>query len=104
MTMQCPFLKEYKVFKLIDNENAAIFKCELGKVLLKQKDLKKKWACGGCTVPLVLENRPCKYLKPRKDFLLRGSSHTWFICELLEINLERPYEFCETYCQHYNPF
>lgn len=103
MTGHCPFLKEYKVLRLIENENRIIFRCELGKVLLKPKDLKEKWACGGCSVPCVLESSPCLYLKPGKDFLFRGSSHTFFICELLEIKLESPGEFCKFYCRHYIP-
>ncbi|TYP59856.1 hypothetical protein LZ11_00012 [Thermosediminibacter litoriperuensis] len=102
MAVHCPFLNEYKVFHLI-NANSVIYRCELGKVLLKQKDLNKKWACGGCIVPWILAGRPCRYLKPRKDFILRGSSQTWFTCELLDISLERPHEFCDAHCQHYIP-
>ncbi|WP_187286561.1 hypothetical protein [Thermosediminibacter oceani] len=54
-------------------------------------------------MPWILAGEHCKYLKPRKDFILRGSSQTWFTCELLDICLERPYEFCDAHCQHYIP-
>ncbi|WP_170240236.1 hypothetical protein [Thermosediminibacter litoriperuensis] len=54
-------------------------------------------------MPWILAGRPCRYLKPRKDFILRGSSQTWFTCELLDISLERPHEFCDAHCQHYIP-
>lgn len=103
MTKKCPFLREYKVLRLIEDESRVIFKCDLGKALLKPRDLNEKWACGGCSVPYVLGNSPCRYIKPGKDFLFRGSSYTFFVCELLDIKLESPEEFCKFYCRHYIP-
>nr|PZN02872.1 MAG: hypothetical protein DIU66_08650 [Bacillota bacterium] len=103
MISKCPFLREYKVLRLIEDESRVIFKCDLGKALLKPRDLNEKWACGGCSVPYVLGNSPCRYIKPGKDFLFRGSSYTFFVCELLDIKLESPEEFCKFYCRHYIP-
>lgn len=94
----CPFLIEFKDIHYFD-VSKVIFKCTLGNVLLKTSDLKEKWACGGCPIPSIMNNRLCNYLKPHKTFFLRGSSKTWFSCELLNIIMENTEEFCHLNCK-----
>ncbi|HHW02742.1 MAG TPA: hypothetical protein GXX35_08030 [Thermoanaerobacterales bacterium] len=98
MKTQCPFLIKYKVIHYI-NMTGTIYKCILGNALLQSADLKKKWACGGCPIPLVINNKPCSYLKPHKIFLIRGSSKTWLSCELLNIVMDSSGEFCHLNCK-----
>ena len=97
MSKKCPFLVKHKR----NNAFGVIHKCMLADTLLRSKDLREKWACGGCSVPKTLGNKPCKYLKPCKNFLIRGSSITWFICDLFNIALNEPTEFCTLHCKAY---
>jgi hypothetical protein len=98
----CPFLIKYKDFQSI-NSSGMIYKCTLANTLLKSGDLDEKWACGGCQVPAVMADRPCRHLKPHKTFLIRGSSQTWFNCDMLNIVMEMPKEFCHLQCNIYDP-
>ncbi|AYO30569.1 MAG: hypothetical protein PWR06_833 [Thermoanaerobacteraceae bacterium] len=100
MKIQCPFLIKYKAIQYI-NITGIIYKCNLGNALLKSADLRKKWACGGCPVPWIINNKPCSYLKPHKTFLIRGSSKTWLSCELLNIVMDSSGDFCHLNCKIY---
>jgi hypothetical protein len=96
----CRYLIKYKDYNSLDF-SGSIYKCALANVLLTLTDLKQKWACGGCIVPQNMNNKPCKYLIPHKYFPIRGSSHTWFSCEQLNIIMDLPAEFCHFNCAIY---
>lgn len=100
MKNNCPYLIIYKKYKSLDSYGI-IYKCTLANALFLFKDLKEKWACGGCIVPQIISNKPCTYLKAHKDFIIRGSSHTWFSCELFNIIMESPMELCNPNCEGY---
>lgn len=102
MIKTCRYRIKYKGFNCLQS-SGIIYKCTLANTLLISKDLNDKWACGGCSVPKIMVNRPCKYLKPHKNFLIRGSSHTWYSCELFNIIMDLPTEFCHTYCKMFEP-
>ncbi|NLZ54335.1 MAG: hypothetical protein GX892_14540 [Thermoanaerobacteraceae bacterium] len=97
MNKSCRYLIEFKSYKSLDSF-AIIYKCVLANALLTAQDLKQNWACGGCIVPQIMDNKPCKYIAPHKLFPIRGSSHTWFSCELLNIVMDLPEEFCHSNC------
>lgn len=96
----CRYLIKYKDYKYT---SGSIYKCVLANALLICNDLEQKWACGGCIIPQIMSNRPCKHIKPHKNFLIRGSSHTWFSCELYNIIMDLPAELCHTHCEGYEP-
>ena len=100
MKKSCRYLIKYKDYKSLDS-SGSIYKCVLANVLLTLTDLKQKWACGGCMVPQIMDNNPCKYIIPHKYFPIRGYSHTWFCCELLNIIMDLPAEFCQSNCVIY---
>jgi len=93
----CRYLIKFKSYKYIDCVGN-IYKCVLANALLTIKDTKENWACKGCLVPQIMENKPCKYLEPHKLFTIRGSSYTWFSCKLLNIVMDLPTEFCHSKC------
>lgn len=99
MKDKCPFLTVHKNFPCLDS-SGTIYRCILADVLLKSGDINKKWACGGCSIPKIMNN-PCRHLKPHKDFQIRGSSNTWFTCELFNVVMISPEEFCQLYCKIY---
>jgi hypothetical protein len=93
----CKFLIKYKEIEILGKKRSVIYKCELGNTLLKSDDLKEKWACNGCLIPWFLSKHHCKYIKPHKSFLIRGSSQTWFSCDLLDVVMDLP-DFCHFNC------
>jgi hypothetical protein len=99
MKKGCPYLARYKEID-IPGEKVVIYKCVLGNTFLKSSDLKKNWACRGCIIPWIINNRPCKHLQPGKNFLIRGSSQTWFSCTLLDVVMDYP-DFCMLKCKLY---
>ncbi|HHV19720.1 MAG TPA: hypothetical protein GXZ27_12940 [Thermoanaerobacterales bacterium] len=103
MKKNCRYQVKYTDFKSL-NSSGGIYKCVLANVLLTLTDLKQKWACEGCAIPQIIDNKPCKYIKPHKFFPIRGSSHTWFSCELLNIIMDLPADFCHTNCAIYEQF
>lgn len=96
----CPFLVKYKDFNYLYN-SGSIFKCTLANALLKPADLKEKWACKGCRVPLIIKKISCHHLKPHKIFVIRGSSKTWLSCDLLNIVMDSSGDFCQLNCKIY---
>ena len=96
----CRYLVKYKDYNAIDT-TGTIYKCKLADTLLTSKDIMERWACKNCSVPIVIKNKPCKYLKPHKSFLIRGSSQTWYSCELFNIIMDVPAEFCHIHCTAY---
>lgn len=99
MKKNCDFLVKHKQFETLVS-CGIIYRCELSGALLMEKDLKEKWACDGCIIPDIAKNSPCKHLKPRKTFLIRGSSLTYFECQLLNIIMDTP-DFCFINCIMY---
>jgi len=93
----CRYLIKFKSYKSLDSIGT-IYKCTLANALLTKNDIRQNWACKGCVVPQIMENKPCKHLVPHKHFAIRGSSHTWFSCELLNIVMDLPAEFCYSNC------
>jgi len=93
----CRYLIKYKSYKSLDS-SGNIYKCILADALLTSKDIKQNWACKGCIVPVMMDNKPCKYLIPHKLFPIRGKSHTWFSCKLQNIVMDLPTEFCHSNC------
>ncbi|HHY70457.1 MAG TPA: hypothetical protein GX519_02105 [Thermoanaerobacterales bacterium] len=103
MKKNCRYLIKHNDYKSLDS-SGSIYKCVLSNALLTSTDLKQKWACSGCIVPQVMETKPCKYIMPHKYFSIRGSSHTWFSCTLLNIIMDSPAEFCYSNCVIYEQF
>ena len=101
MKFECPYLISFKEY---DNFDAPvrIYKCLLSNALLKSKDIESKWACGGCTIPIVLKDKPCRYLTPHKVFFLRGTGYTWYTCELLNLVMDMTVDFCKLNCKLYS--
>lgn len=99
MKIHCRYIVKHKDIDILEKKGI-IYKCVLGNTLLRTSDLKEKWACNGCLIPRIMNNRPCKYLKPYKNFLIRGSSQTWFSCELLDLIMDLP-DFCKLKCKLY---
>jgi len=97
---KCRYLAKHKDYNAIGT-TGTIYKCMLANTLLTSKDIKENWACQNCSVPKVMAYKPCKHLKPHKNFIIRGSSHTWFSCELFNIIMDVPAEFCHTHCKAY---
>lgn len=97
MNNNCRYLIKFKSYKYLDSLGN-IYKCVLANALLSTKDLKQNWACKGCIVPQIMNSKPCKHLVPHKIFPIRGSSYTWFSCELLNIVMDLPVEFCHLHC------
>jgi len=93
----CWYLVKFKSYKALDSV-ANIYKCVLADALLTINDLKQNWACNGCIVPQIMNDKPCKYLVPHKLFSIRGSSYTWFSCKLLNIVMKLPADFCHSNC------
>lgn len=94
----CRYLTKHKDYKSLDS-SGSIYKCILANALLTPKDIEQSWACGRCIIPCIMNDKPCKYIKPHKYFPIRGSSYTWFSCELLSITMDSPAEFCNTNCK-----
>jgi len=97
MCNKCPFLMRYKM----NSPLGVIYKCRLADCLLRSKHLKEQWACKGCSIPETLVEGPCKYLIPCKDFIIRGSSVTWYVCDLFNIVIQDPTDFCKHHCKAY---
>ncbi len=97
MNISCRYLIKFKSYRSLGSV-ANIYKCVLANALLTIKDLRQDWACKGCVIPQIMDNKPCKYLVPHKHFTIRGSSHTWFSCKLLNIVMDLPAEFCHSNC------
>lgn len=97
MNNNCRYLIKFKGYKSLGC-SGSIYKCVLANALLTTRDLKHNWACKGCIIPQTMDNKPCKYIVPHKHFPIRGSSYTWFSCELLNIVMDLPAEFCYSNC------
>lgn len=97
MNKRCPYIVKYKR----NDALGIIYKCTLADLLLRSKHLREHWACKGCSIPYIMDNEPCKYLKPNKSFIIRGSSITWFYCDLFGISLNDPMDFCKFHCNAY---
>lgn len=95
---RCIYLKKYKEINFLDSKGA-LYQCLLSETLLRKQDLQESWACKGCLVPLVMNNKPCKYLKPKKIFIIRGSSSTQFICTLFSLTMRNSVDFCKRNCE-----
>lgn len=84
-------MTEYCPFQVL---TASEVRCELGKGSFSPQDSEELWACGGCSIPRVLANRPCIYLEAVKRFALRGNSTTFFRCTMFGVVIDEPFRLC----------